>query len=45
MGLTSMNSSFYEKDRSGKRSINDGNNAYNLRNKVHDNGKIGTQNT
>ena len=38
MGLTSMNSSFYEKDGSGKRSINDGNNAYNLRNKVHDNG-------
>lgn len=38
MGLTSMNSSFYAKDGSGKRTINDGNNAYNLRNKVHDNG-------
>ena len=45
MGMTSMNSSFYSKDLSGKRSINDGNNAYNLRNKIHDNGKIGTQNT
>jgi len=45
MGHTSQKSAHYELDMSGKRSINDGNNAYSLRNKVHDNGKIGTQNT
>ena len=42
MGMTSNKSTHYELDMSGKRSINDGNNAYALRNKVHDNGKIGT---
>lgn len=45
MSNTSMQGSFYEHSVYGKRSINDGNNAYALRNKVHDNGKIGTQNT
>ena len=44
MGFTSMKSTFDSKDLSGKKSINDGNVAYNLRNKVHDHGKIGQQN-
>ena len=39
-----MNSTFDAKDLSGKAKINDGNIAYNLRHKVHDNGKIGQQN-
>lgn len=39
---TSMTASFYPQDHSGRKAINDGNNAYSLRHKVHDNGKIGT---
>lgn len=44
-GSTAMKDSFYARDLSGKRSINDGNNAYSLRHKIHDYGKIGSQNT
>jgi len=43
--FTSMRTTFDQKDMSAKRSINDGNIAYNLRNKVHDNGQIGHQNS
>ena len=43
VSMTSMKGSYHEKDMSGKRSINDGNNAYSLRHKVHDHGKIGGQ--
>ena len=42
MGMTSNKSTHYELDMSAKRSINDGNNAWALRHKVHDHGKIGT---
>lgn len=40
-----MKQSFYERDLSGKATINNGNNAWSLRHKVHDNGKIGSQST
>lgn len=40
-----MKSSFYERDMSGRATINSGNNAWSLRHKIHDNGKIGNQNT
>ena len=45
MGFTSMKGSFDEKDISGKKTINNGNNAFSLRHHVHDHGKIGQQNT
>ncbi len=45
MGQSAMKGSFDSKDMSGRKSINDGNNAFSLRHKVHDNGKIGTQST
>lgn len=38
---TSMKQSFYERDISGKKTINNGNNAFSLRHKVHDHGTIG----
>ena len=44
-GNTSMKDSFYARDLSGKKTINDGNNARSLRHKIHDYGKIGSQNT
>ena len=40
-----MKCSFDPKDLSGKAKINDGNIAFNRRHHVHDNGKIGQQNT
>lgn len=42
---TSMKGSFYERDLSGRKTINEGNNAFSLRHKIHDYGKIGTQST
>lgn len=45
MNTSAMKGSFDAKDMSAKRSINEGNNAWSLRNKVHDNGKIGNQST
>lgn len=44
-GTSAMKSSFYEIDVSGKSTINNSNNAYSLRHKVHDHGIIGTQST
>ena len=43
--MTANNSTHYPLDLSGKATINNGNNAWSLRHKIHDNGKIGTQNT
>ena len=42
---TSMKNTHVPLDLSGKKSINNGNNAYSLRHKIHDYGQIGTQNT
>jgi len=44
-GTSAMKSSFYGVDISGKATINNGNNAFSLRHKVHDHGMIGTQST
>ena len=45
MSFTSMGTSFDPKDLSGKKTINNGNNAFSLRHHVHNHGKIGQQNT
>ena len=42
LNTTSMKSNYYEKDNSGKQSINNSNNAYKLRHKIHDYGQIGS---
>lgn len=40
---TQMKGSFLEKDLTGRKTINDGNNAFSLRHKIHDYGNIGLQ--
>jgi hypothetical protein len=41
MAQSAMKGSFDAKDLSGRKAINEGNNAFSLRHKVHDHGKIG----
>ena len=45
LSYTSQKNTHVPLDMSGKRSINDGNNAFSLRHKIHDLGQIGKQNT